>query len=143
MCAQVGSRVLERILMRDNDRSMHEFAPGATRGSVQGALVRVARGGRSAGCLPGAAVWRLGAHYCVRFDAGPLRPMHGRSGAAGRTCFDCKPSVGTCVLSSVSAFGGCSFALGVQHVLSVSQEKLRSVRSSEVRLRFALTGDVK
>eukprot|EP00966_Prymnesium_polylepis_P128921 2981436-Prymnesium_polylepis.1 len=40
----------------------------------------------------------------------------GRSGAAGRTCFDRKPSVGTCVLASASAFGGCSFTLGVQHV---------------------------
>ena len=26
MCAQVGSRVLERILVRDNDRSVHKFA---------------------------------------------------------------------------------------------------------------------
>eukprot|EP00966_Prymnesium_polylepis_P131753 3046996-Prymnesium_polylepis.1 len=42
--------------------------------------------------------------------------MHGRSGAAGRTCFDCRPSIGTLVSLSVSALGGCSFALGVQHV---------------------------
>eukprot|EP00966_Prymnesium_polylepis_P157278 3634945-Prymnesium_polylepis.1 len=42
--------------------------------------------------------------------------MHGRSGAAERTCFDCKPSIGTRVSLSVNAFGGCSFALGVQHV---------------------------
>eukprot|EP00966_Prymnesium_polylepis_P197035 4565741-Prymnesium_polylepis.1 len=50
---------LERILMGDNDPSMHKFAAGATRGSVQGALVRVARGGRSAGWLPRLLVWRL------------------------------------------------------------------------------------
>eukprot|EP00966_Prymnesium_polylepis_P274390 6339569-Prymnesium_polylepis.1 len=42
--------------------------------------------------------------------------MHGRSGAAGRTCLDRTPSIGTRVLSSVSAFGVCSFALGAQHV---------------------------
>eukprot|EP00966_Prymnesium_polylepis_P268361 6199951-Prymnesium_polylepis.1 len=40
--------------------------------------------------------------------------MHGRSGAAGRTCLDRTPIIGTRVLSSVSAFGVCSFAPGVQ-----------------------------
>ena len=47
MCAQVVSRVLERILMGDNDPSMLNVGAGATHGSVQVALVRVARGGRS------------------------------------------------------------------------------------------------
>eukprot|EP00966_Prymnesium_polylepis_P113827 2630965-Prymnesium_polylepis.1 len=42
--------------------------------------------------------------------------MHRRSGGAGTACLGRTPSVGTRVLSSVSAFGGCSFALRVQHV---------------------------
>eukprot|EP00966_Prymnesium_polylepis_P098307 2276899-Prymnesium_polylepis.1 len=37
--------------------------------------------------------------------------MHGRSGGAKTACLGRTPSVGTRVLSSVSAFGGCSFAL--------------------------------
>eukprot|EP00966_Prymnesium_polylepis_P006253 143613-Prymnesium_polylepis.1 len=32
--------------------------------------------------------------------------MHGRSGAAGRTCFDCKSSIGTRVPLSVIRFWG-------------------------------------
>ena len=59
MCAHVGSRVLELILMGDNDRSMLDFGAGATHWSVGDTLVRSTRGGCSAGCLPGAAVWRL------------------------------------------------------------------------------------
>ena len=85
---------------------------GAWRTRLSGAPAEAARPGACQELLCGG----FGAHDCVLFDAGPLRPMHGRSGAAGRTCFDCKLSVGTCVLSSVSAFGGCSFALGAQHV---------------------------
>eukprot|EP00966_Prymnesium_polylepis_P219850 5085745-Prymnesium_polylepis.1 len=53
------------------------------------------------------------------FDAGPLGPMHAHSGTAERMCLDRTPSIGTRVLSSVSAFRGCSFALGVQHVCAV------------------------
>ena len=116
MCAQVESRVLERILIGDNDPSMRNFGAGATCGSVEDVLVRSTRGGRSAGWLPRLLSGGFGAHASVLFDAGSLGPMHGRSGAAGRTCFDCKPSIGTRVSLSVSAFGGCSFALGVQHV---------------------------
>eukprot|EP00966_Prymnesium_polylepis_P241736 5590122-Prymnesium_polylepis.1 len=46
------------------------------------------------------------------FDAGPLGPMHGRSGAARITCLDRAPSIGTRVLSSVSAFGACARSFG-------------------------------
>eukprot|EP00966_Prymnesium_polylepis_P009384 216127-Prymnesium_polylepis.1 len=85
---------------------MLDFGAGATHGSVEDTLVRsTARPGACQELLCGG----FGEHDCVLFDAAPLRPMHGRSGAAGRTCFDGKPSVGTCVLSSVSAFGGYSF----------------------------------
>eukprot|EP00966_Prymnesium_polylepis_P002656 61065-Prymnesium_polylepis.1 len=61
MCAQVVSRVLERILMGDNSPSMLNVGAGATHGSVQVALVRVARGGRPGrvAAKPKAAVWRL------------------------------------------------------------------------------------
>eukprot|EP00966_Prymnesium_polylepis_P005945 135991-Prymnesium_polylepis.1 len=60
MCAQVGSRVLERILMMgDNEFSMLDFGAGAAHGSVEDTLVRSTRGGCSAGRLQGAAVWRL------------------------------------------------------------------------------------
>eukprot|EP00966_Prymnesium_polylepis_P030354 705762-Prymnesium_polylepis.1 len=63
MCAQAVSRVLERILMGDNDPSMLDFALRGRDhpwvGSVEDALVRSTRGGCSPGCLPGAAVWRL------------------------------------------------------------------------------------
>ena len=46
MCAQVESRVLERILIGDNDPSMRNFGAGATCGSVEDVLVRSTRGGR-------------------------------------------------------------------------------------------------
>ena len=59
MCAQVVSRVLERILMGDNDPLMLNVGAGATHGSVQVALVRVACGGRSGRVAAKAAVWRL------------------------------------------------------------------------------------
>ena len=66
MCAQVESRVLERILIRDNDPSMRNFGAGATCGSVEDVLVRSIHGGRSAGWLPrllsggfGAHAWKL------------------------------------------------------------------------------------
>ena len=57
MCAQVGSRVLERILMGDNEFSMLDFGAGAAHESVEDTLVRSTRGGCSAGRLQGAAVW--------------------------------------------------------------------------------------
>eukprot|EP00966_Prymnesium_polylepis_P097907 2267440-Prymnesium_polylepis.1 len=42
------SRVLELILMGDNDRSMLDFGAGATHGRVKDTLVRSTRGGCSA-----------------------------------------------------------------------------------------------
>ena len=59
MCAQVVSRVLERILMGDNNPSMLNVGADATHGSVQVALVRVARGGHSGRVAAKAALWRL------------------------------------------------------------------------------------
>ena len=102
---------------------------GAWRTRLSGAPAEAARPGACQELLCGG----FGAHYCVLFDAGPLRPMHGRSGAAVRACFDCKPSVGTCVLASVSAFGGCSFALGTQHV------KLQQPACCMHQFRFSIT----
>ena len=64
---------------------------GAWGTHLSGAPAEAARPGACQELLCGG----FGAHYCVLFDAGPLRPMHGRSGAAVRACFDCKPSVGT------------------------------------------------
>ena len=52
MCAQVGSRVLELILVGDNDPSMLDFGAGAIHGSVEDTIVRSTRGGCSVGCLP-------------------------------------------------------------------------------------------
>eukprot|EP00966_Prymnesium_polylepis_P054944 1270146-Prymnesium_polylepis.1 len=86
--------------MGDNDPSMLDFRAGATHGSVEDTLVMSTRGqaarpGAPATCqLPELLCGGFGAHACVLFDAGPLRPMHGRSGTAGITCFDRKPSVG-------------------------------------------------
>ena len=51
--------MLELILMGDNEPSMLDFGAGATHGSVQVALVRVACGGRSGRVAAKAAVWRL------------------------------------------------------------------------------------
>ena len=102
---------------------------GAWGTRLSGAPAEAARPGACQELLCGG----FGAHYCVLFDAGPLRPMHGRSGAAVRACFDCKPSVGTCVLASVSAFGGCSFALGTQHV------KLQQPACCMHQFRFSIT----
>ena len=72
MCAQVGFRVLERILMGDNDPSMLYFGAGTTHGSVEDALVRSTRGGRSRpggwaneGCCL-AALGRMLACYLMR-----------------------------------------------------------------------------
>ena len=110
MCAQVESRVLERILIGDNDPSMPNFGAGATCGSVEDVLVRSTRGGRSAGWLPRLLSGGFGAHTWMLIDAGPFGPMHRRSGGAGTACLGRTPSVCTRVLSSVSAFGGCSFA---------------------------------
>ena len=62
----------------------------------------------------------FGAHAWMLFDAAPFGPMHRRSGGAGTACLGRTPSVGTRVLSSVSAFEGCSFALRVQQVDSRS-----------------------
>ena len=108
--------MLEPILVGDNDAYKRKIARRDAQGGAEGALVRVARGGRSAGGCQGCLCGGFGPHNCMLFDAGPLGPMHGRSGAAGRMCLDRTPSIGTRVLSSVSAFGVCSFALGAQHV---------------------------
>mmetsp|Transcript_15264 Transcript_15264/g.41111 ORF Transcript_15264/g.41111 Transcript_15264/m.41111 type:complete len:254 (+) Transcript_15264:2684-3445(+) len=118
---KVGSRVLERILMGDNDPSMLNVGAGATHGSVQVALVRVARGGRSGRVwLPRLLCGGFGAHTCKLFDAGPLvrsdaRTLWGRE----ENVFGFGPYTRehwyVCVVS-VSAFWGCWFALGVQHV---------------------------
>eukprot|EP00966_Prymnesium_polylepis_P094957 2198881-Prymnesium_polylepis.1 len=71
--------------MGDNDPSMLDFGAGATHGSVEDTLVRSTRGGCSAGrACQELLCGGFGAHDCMLFDAGPLRPMHGRSGAAGR-----------------------------------------------------------
>jgi hypothetical protein len=59
---------------------------GAWRTRLSGAPAEAARPGACQELLCGG----FGAHASVLFDAGPLGPMHGRSGAAGRTCFDCK-----------------------------------------------------
>eukprot|EP00966_Prymnesium_polylepis_P227756 5270520-Prymnesium_polylepis.1 len=99
--------------MGDNDPSMHKFAASATRKSVQGALVRVARGGRSrarpGGCLCGG----FGPHNCMLFDASPLGLMHGRSGAAGRTCLDRTPSIVPCHSGESAVVVGIVRARGV------------------------------
>eukprot|EP00966_Prymnesium_polylepis_P286421 6616470-Prymnesium_polylepis.1 len=49
--------------------------------------------------------------------------MHAHSGTERITCLDRTPSIGTRVLSSVSAVRGCSFALGVHHVCGVAITK--------------------
>jgi hypothetical protein len=98
---------------------------GAWRTRLSGAPAEAARPGACKELLCGG----FRAHACVLFDAGPLAPMHGRSGAAGRTCFDCTPSIGTRVLSSVSAFGGCSFALGCKVPLPSAPVLTQKARS--------------
>eukprot|EP00966_Prymnesium_polylepis_P278561 6435973-Prymnesium_polylepis.1 len=74
--------------MGDNEPSMHKFAAGATGGACRARLsgwpAEAARPGRCQGCLCGG----FGPHNSMLFDAGPLGPMHGHSGAAGRTCLD-------------------------------------------------------
>jgi hypothetical protein len=59
MCTQVESKMLEPILVGDNDAYKRKIARRDAQGGAEGALVRVARGGRSAGWLPRLLVWRL------------------------------------------------------------------------------------
>eukprot|EP00966_Prymnesium_polylepis_P244012 5643314-Prymnesium_polylepis.1 len=73
--------------------------------------------------------------------------MHGRSGAAARARGEnvgvstvSKPSFGTRVSLSVSTFGGCSFALGVQHVSCGSERRPEVFRMSH-RMRLVGRSD--
>jgi len=56
---KVESEMLEPILVGDNDAYKRKIARRDAQGGAEGALVRVARGGRSAGWLPRLLVWRL------------------------------------------------------------------------------------